>query len=128
MSPSVWAWRRERLQSIGRSVDRMLALFPFEPPLYEAAGIAVTYVGHPLAHEAAGPATRRAAREVLQHKPATLKIATCLDKPSRRLVPIEADYVAFSIPNRFVIGYGMDYAEVYRNVPDIRLFPNDAGH
>ena len=66
---------------------------------------------------------------MLQHKPASLKIATCLDKPSRRLVPIEADYVAFSIPNRFVIGYGMDYAEVYRNVADIRLFPEEmAGH
>ncbi len=66
---------------------------------------------------------------MLQHKPASLKIATCLDKPERRLVPIEADYVAFSIPNRFVIGYGMDYAEVYRNVADIRLFPEEvAGH
>ncbi|MDQ2917725.1 MAG: lipid-A-disaccharide synthase, partial [Pseudomonadota bacterium] len=42
VSPSVWAWRRERLQSIGRAVDRMLALFPFEPPLYDAAGIAVS--------------------------------------------------------------------------------------
>src|SRR5271155_5382162 len=66
---------------------------------------------------------------MLQHKPASLKIASCLDKPERRLVPIEADYVAFSIPNRFVIGYGMDYAEVYRNVADIRLFPEaPAGH
>src|SRR6202789_1398410 len=65
---------------------------------------------------------------MLQHKPASLKIATCLDKPGRRLVPIEADYVGFKIPNEFVIGYGMDYAEVYRNVPDIRLFPHDAGH
>jgi hypoxanthine phosphoribosyltransferase len=65
---------------------------------------------------------------MLQHKPASLKIATCLDKPERRLVPIEADYIGFKIPNQFVIGYGMDFAEVYRNVPDIRLFPNDAGH
>ncbi len=66
---------------------------------------------------------------MLQHKPASLKIATCLDKPDRRLVPIEADYVAFRIPNHFVIGYGMDYAENYRNVRDIRLFPEDAaGH
>jgi hypoxanthine phosphoribosyltransferase len=66
---------------------------------------------------------------MLQHKPASLKIATCLDKPERRLVPIEADYVAFKIPNRFVIGYGMDYAEIYRNIPDIRLFPEElAGH
>ena len=65
---------------------------------------------------------------MLQHKPASLKIATCLDKPERRLVPIEADYVGFSIPNEFVIGYGMDYAEVYRNVPDIRIYPSDPNH
>jgi hypoxanthine phosphoribosyltransferase len=65
---------------------------------------------------------------MLQHKPASLKIATCLDKPERRLVPIDADYVAFSIPNAFVIGYGMDYAERYRNVDDIRIMPNEAGH
>lgn len=63
---------------------------------------------------------------MLQHKPASLKIATCLDKPDRRLVPIEADYIAFTIPNHFVIGYGMDYAENYRNIEDIRLFPEDA--
>ena len=66
---------------------------------------------------------------MLQHKPASLKIATCLDKPDRRLVPIEADYVGFQIPNQFVIGYGMDYAERYRGVEDIRIFPADvAGH
>lgn len=66
---------------------------------------------------------------MLQHKPASLKIATCLDKPDRRLVPIEADYVGFKIPDQFVIGYGMDFAERYRNVDDIRLFPEDAsGH
>jgi hypoxanthine phosphoribosyltransferase len=66
---------------------------------------------------------------MLQHKPASLKIATCLDKPDRRLVPIEADYVGFKIPNRFVIGYGMDFAERYRGVEDIRIFPDTpAGH
>jgi hypoxanthine phosphoribosyltransferase len=66
---------------------------------------------------------------MLQHKPASLKIASCLDKPERRLVPIEADYVAFKIPNKFVIGYGMDYAERYRNVEDIRVMPPEAwGH
>src|SRR5271156_539979 len=64
-----------------------------------------------------------------QHKPESLKIATCLDKPERRLVPIEADYIAFKIPNQFVIGYGMDYAERYRGVEDIRIFPSEvAGH
>jgi lipid-A-disaccharide synthase len=86
VSPSVWAWRRERLQTIGRAVDRMLALFPFEPPLYEAAGIPVTYVGHPLAQEAAGPATRRAARETLKQKLATPIFALL---PGSRLSEIE---------------------------------------
>ena len=66
---------------------------------------------------------------MLQHKPASLKIASCLDKPERRLVPIEADYVCFSIPNRFVVGYGMDFAERYRGIGDIRLYPDTpAGH
>jgi hypoxanthine phosphoribosyltransferase len=66
---------------------------------------------------------------MLQHKPASLKIATCLDKPDRRLVPIEADYVCFKIPNHFVIGYGMDFAERYRGVEDIRIMPeNPPGH
>jgi hypoxanthine phosphoribosyltransferase len=57
----------------------------------------------------------------LQQHPKTLRIATLLDKPSRRIEKIEADYVGFSIPNLFVIGYGMDYAERYRNLPDICL-------
>jgi hypoxanthine phosphoribosyltransferase len=62
---------------------------------------------------------------LLQQKPKSLRIATLLDKPSRRLEPIEADYVGFSIPNLFVIGYGMDYAERYRNLPDICLMTPD---
>ena len=61
----------------------------------------------------------------LQQHPKTLRIATLLDKPSRRLEQIEADYVGFSIPNLFVIGYGMDYAERYRNLPDICLMTPD---
>lgn len=61
----------------------------------------------------------------LQHHPKSLKIATCLDKPARRIEPIEADYVGFSIPNQFVIGYGMDYAERFRNLPDICILPPD---
>jgi hypoxanthine phosphoribosyltransferase len=62
----------------------------------------------------------------LQHHPKTLRIAALLDKPSRRIEKIEADYIGFSIPNLFVIGYGMDYAERYRNLPDICLMPPDA--
>jgi lipid-A-disaccharide synthase len=86
VSPSVWAWRRERLQSIGRAVDRMLALFPFEPRLYEEAGIAVTYVGHPLAQQAAGPATRRQARETLKQSPSAPLVALL---PGSRLSEVE---------------------------------------
>jgi len=59
----------------------------------------------------------------LQQHPRSLRIATLLDKPSRRIEKIDANYVGFSIPNLFVIGYGMDYAERYRNLPDICLMP-----
>ena len=62
----------------------------------------------------------------LGHHPKSLRIAALLDKPSRRVEKIEADYVGFSIPNLFVIGFGMDYAEHYRNLPDICLMPPDA--
>jgi hypoxanthine phosphoribosyltransferase len=60
-----------------------------------------------------------------QQRPKTLRIATLLDKPSRRIEEIKPDYVGFSIPNLFVIGYGMDYAERYRNLPDICLMTPD---
>jgi hypoxanthine phosphoribosyltransferase len=60
-----------------------------------------------------------------QHQPKTLRIAALLDKPSRRVEKIDADYVGFTIPNQFVIGYGMDFAERYRNLPDICLMPPD---
>lgn len=49
VSPSIWAWRRERLELIRRAVDRMLLVFPFEQALYDDAGIPATYVGHPMA-------------------------------------------------------------------------------
>ncbi len=49
VSPSVWAWRAGRLGKIGQAVSHVLALFPFEPPLYEQRGIPVSYVGHPMA-------------------------------------------------------------------------------
>jgi len=86
VSPSVWAWRRERLATIGESVNRMLALFPFEPPLYEEAGIPVTYVGHPFAQEAATHTTRRETRELLKIRTATPVFALL---PGSRLSEIE---------------------------------------
>ncbi len=53
------------------------------------------------------------------HCPKSLRIAALLDKVSRRVEPIHADYVGFEIPDRFVVGYGLDFAERYRNLPDI---------
>lgn len=53
---------------------------------------------------------------LLQKNPASLKICTLLDKPSRRTAPIEADYIGFSIENKFVIGYGLDDEQNYRNL------------
>ena len=49
--------------------------------------------------------------------PASIRIATLLDKPDRRKVDIKPDYVGFRIPDEFVVGYGLDYAELYRNLP-----------
>lgn len=54
---------------------------------------------------------------LLQRNPASLRIVTLLDKPERRESPIEADLTGFVIENEFVIGYGLDYAEEYRNLP-----------
>lgn len=58
---------------------------------------------------------------VLAHHPRVFKIAALLDKPDRRRVPISADYVGFTIPDQFVVGYGMDCAERYRNLTGIYL-------
>ena len=51
--------------------------------------------------------------------PASLKLFTLLDKPERRRVELTADYIGFTIPDEFVVGYGLDYAEHYRNLPDV---------
>jgi hypoxanthine phosphoribosyltransferase len=59
-------------------------------------------------------------RQNLQSRgPSSLKIAVLLNKPSRRLVDVPADYVGFDIPDDFVIGYGLDFNQLYRNLPDI---------
>jgi len=54
---------------------------------------------------------------VAKHKPASLKVCTFLDKPERRQLPITADFTGFECPNEFVVGYGLDYGERYRNLP-----------
>jgi hypoxanthine phosphoribosyltransferase len=62
---------------------------------------------------------------LLARKPRMLKFAALLDKPSRRQMPVQADYVGFKIPDQFVVGYGLDYAERYRNLPDICVLKED---
>lgn len=58
-------------------------------------------------------------RMLLLHDPKVLRIATLLDKPSRRVQPLKADYTGFTIDDEFVVGYGLDYNEQYRNLADI---------
>jgi len=57
--------------------------------------------------------------------PHTLKVASLLSKPSRRLVEIPVDYVGFTIEDHFVVGYGLDYNEKYRNLPEIGIYGTD---
>lgn len=62
---------------------------------------------------------------LLARQPRSLKIAALLDKPSRRKLPLQGDYVGFKIPDEFVVGYGLDYAERYRNLADICVVPRE---
>ena len=58
-------------------------------------------------------------------KPNSLRVCTLLDKPERRTVPAEVDYTGFSIENEFVVGYGLDYAQKYRNLPFIGVLKKE---
>lgn len=62
---------------------------------------------------------------LMARQPKALKVAALLDKPSRRKLPLEGDYIGFKIPDEFVVGYGLDYAEKYRNLPDICVVPRE---
>ncbi len=64
--------------------------------------------------------------QILQARhPASLKLCVLLDKPSRRTKPISADYVGFTVPDEFVVGYGLDYNEHYRNLPYIGVLKRE---
>ena len=63
--------------------------------------------------------------QLVGHKPKSLKIAALLDKVSRRTQPIHGDYVGFEIPDEFVVGYGLDFAERYRNLADVCILESD---
>lgn len=73
VSPSVWAWRRWRMRRVARAVSHVLVMFPFEAPLYQKAGVPVTYVGHPLA-------------DVIPLQPAKAEARAQLRLPSRKLI------------------------------------------
>ena len=60
-----------------------------------------------------------------QRKPASLRLCTLLDKPDRRVVQVPVDYTCFQIPDEFVVGYGLDYAQKYRNLPYIGIVEFD---
>jgi hypoxanthine phosphoribosyltransferase len=60
-----------------------------------------------------------------QRAPASVKVATFLDKPSRRATPIDVDYVGFTIPDAFVVGYGLDWNQHYRNLPYVGVLKRD---
>ena len=87
VSPSVWAWRAGRLPAIGRAVDRVLTIFPFENAIYEKAGIAATYVGHPLADQIPLDPDREDARSQLRLPRAAPAIALL---PGSRVSELEA--------------------------------------
>jgi lipid-A-disaccharide synthase len=89
VSPSIWAWRRGRMRKIRRAVSHVLALFPFEAPLYEKAGVPATYVGHPLADMLPLESDREAAQRELK-LPAD-KLVIALLPGSRQS---ELDYMA----------------------------------
>ncbi len=59
-------------------------------------------------------------------RPKSLAVATLLDKPEKRIRPVEVKYTGFQIPDEFVVGYGLDYAEDYRNLSDIRVLTPDS--
>ena len=75
VSPSIWAWRKNRLNKIKRTVSHILTLFPFESALYQEAGVPVSYVGHPLADALPMQPDTAAARATLRLKPSDLVVA-----------------------------------------------------
>ncbi|MEO7742806.1 MAG: lipid-A-disaccharide synthase, partial [Usitatibacter sp.] len=109
VSPSVWAWRPERIATIGRSVDLMLAMFPFEIALYAKARIPASYVGHPLADAMPLEPHRAEARAQLRLGSSTVPVALL---PGSRMSELELHADLF-----------IDTAaELHRRRPELRFF------
>src|ERR1700694_4919238 len=64
-------------------------------------------------------------RHLAGHNPASVRLCTLLDKPGRRTIPVPIDYLGFTIPDEFVLGYGLDFNEAYRNLPAIYVASPD---
>jgi lipid-A-disaccharide synthase len=119
VSPSVWAWRGWRVKRIARSVSRILVMFPFEAPLYEKAGVPVTYVGHPLADVIPQQPSKQEARDALR-LPAK-KLIVALLPGSRRS---ELHYMA----SAFVLAahrFRQEMSEVHFVVPMVTRATRD---
>ncbi len=102
VSPSIWAWRPERIEKIRSAVDHVLCIFPFEKKIYDEAGIAASYVGHPLADVIPMQPARAAARALLGLKDEDTVVALL---PGSR-----ADEVKYLISRLFGAVVGMEYA------------------
>lgn len=109
VSPTVWAWRPERIHAIGRCVDRMLCIFPFEEEIYARAGIPATYLGHPLADAMPLAPDRAEARAQLRLGSASVAVALL---PGSRVSELEfhADLLIETA------------VEVARSRPEVRFF------
>jgi lipid-A-disaccharide synthase len=109
VSPSIWAWRPERIHAIGRAVDQMLVMFPFEEAIYREARIPVTYVGHPLADAMPLAPDQAEARVQLRLGGATVPVALL---PGSRMSELELHADLF-----------IDTAkELHRRRPELRFF------
>ena len=93
VSPSVWAWREKRAAKIGRSADRVLCLFPMEPPIYARHGVDARFVGHPLADTFALDPDRQAARTALGLPPAAPVLAILPGSRLGEIARLGADFL-----------------------------------
>lgn len=141
VSPAIWAWRRERMRKIRRAVSKVLTLFPFEQALYDEAGIASAYVGHPLADVLAGFPDRRAMREQLRLPAAARVIALLPGSRVSELVQMADLFIAtarrigdtapdalFLVPLATRETKEMFEAALYRNEAQYQAFTLMFGH
>jgi lipid-A-disaccharide synthase len=94
VSPSVWAWRRKRAAKIGQSADRVLCLFPMEPPIYAEYGVEARFIGHPLAEQYPLPHERAAARAALGIEAEAQVLALLPGSRLGEIGRIGADFIA----------------------------------